>query len=193
MYLPQSDKEYQALKKAYHQVFNDPWQEDYMFNEHITKKAILCHDEFTCILPKPYWEVLAQLEKKRGARFIYLSITESLKEEETDWLIPLDFGEKYLQNNEYGYVSVMTNILYSSFGDWGIVIEDGEFTVIGGPTDFVDDVFRLLSTTIEEHALRLIQSYLKSSKGKIAPSFEQVLIHIYGENYTNLLLSRFRS
>lgn len=110
-----------------------------------------------------------------------------------------EFSQAYVGSENYPpligrecpYFQMMESAIYSPRGEWGIIVTHEFFALLGGTSDFID-IIRSYIPDIDQQVLEFLH-YVKTC-AEIYGSFvgfawvRPLLNHIYGEEYTKILL-----
>ncbi len=136
-------KEIKKVEEIFFRIFKnkDPFGE--MFQENIVKRMILCPIDGYYLNKNQYSAILEAL-KVNGERRFVISIIEGYNNE--SWLV-----ETNTSYNEYLQLPVyLENAIFSTQGDWGLMISHEEYAVLGGDELFISDFLSTYSNPDED-------------------------------------------
>ena len=125
-----------SAQAAFKQVFksNNPFNE--MFTENISDKLLICPTE-GYFLSKMQFESLLKTIIDVGDTVAYVSITETetmFSGDSDNWQM-----DTSLTYEEYSNAEIyLENAIYSSKGDWGILISHEDHAAVGGNSQFIN-------------------------------------------------------
>ncbi len=128
-------KQIEYAINSYNKIFKayDPFS--LIFRDNIESKTLIFNTE-GYFLSESQFNLLFELIQRCKESYVYLSITEFPDNnfyKSEHWRIPVDIPyEEYLTIPVY-----LENAIYSSQGEWGLIISHEEHAVLGGGEEFI--------------------------------------------------------
>lgn len=179
-------------------VHNDPFT--HPFSSSVSERLIIAPYKY--VIDPPLIDAVINAASRVGDQGCYLSLLWKDKDrtEPAHWYIPLsEFHDAYVENEnhqaliacENPFFSLRESAIYSAQSKWGIIVTHEWFGLLGGTPEFIS-VMRSSIPDIEQQVLKFLKhiKHCKESYGAIATLewVRPLLIHIYGEELTKLLM-----
>ncbi len=182
------------------QVFADDNPFTTPFKPSVSERLIIAPYKF--IIEPPLTEAVITAASSIGDQGCYLSLLwrDETGSEPAHWYIPLsEFHHAYIGDEnhqaliayENPFFSLSENAIYSSQGEWGIIVTHEWFGLLGGTPEFIS-VIRSCVPDIGQQVLKFLE-HIKDCKesngsGTTLEWVRPLLTHIYGEEMTKLLM-----
>lgn len=170
------------------------------FSPSVSERLIIAPYKY--VIEPPLTDAVINAASRIGDKGCYLSLLwrDKAGTEPAHWYIPLsEFRDAYVEDEnhqaliacENSFFSLRESAIYSSQGKWGIIVTHEWFGLLGGTPEFIS-VIRSSIPEIEQQVLKFLEhiKHCKESYGAIATLewVRPLLIHIYGEELTKLLM-----
>jgi len=155
------------LKIAFYKIFKNTDPFGRMFNDSIIQKILLCPTNGYYLSKEQFYAVM-NTSKSLGERSFYLYELEDWILENKDKKSNYSFGHGEL-SNEISYEKyknlkiVLENALYSTSGNWGVIISHEDHAVMGG-TDYFIELFKEAYPQWEQELNNFIKMWKDNKK-----------------------------
>ena len=195
------------LKIAFNKIFKSTNPFGQIFHDSIKEKMLIYNTDYSMIVnygekgkkELNLIEVFSKILQKKKGETVFLSMTETINlknlTNSNHWIITLNTDPYNELNKFHEYVPFAEQAIYSSTGEWGMIVSHEDFLLLGGEENIIDQVSKDLMKLnyYEEKQLELFLSEWKEyyKNGNLDISWIPILLmNIYGEKKTNELLRK---
>ena len=187
-----SNKEIQKARDAYFSVFQNrspyraPFREDTAVRAMIYPVDTYPDDDLYFAIAN----AVSEIGEDEAYFSTIMTVTEDSYFAVDFWKLDLDeypFNDKGMREN--GWIALLESTIYSIEGDWGVILTNKQFGLVGGSNPFMDGLRRWVHD-LDSQVVRFVDQYwyARQSPGGNSAWLPSLLAHVYGEEKAALLL-----